>query len=461
MVNEIYIIDPFKATDPHFAVAGMVDAYKSCLWDVQLYGLGYFQLIVPATDYNIANLTTGRMLVRDVDVDTTTMVSETLYHNAMIIRRTELSYNPDEGYMLTISGKSVKDILSQRIIWHQISMTSASLVSLIYNVLYQNVVDPYQFCANKMATIADQLEDLNDEKTQLISDKAAAFEAWQRAVNEFGEDSPQAHAAWETYEAFSEELEDKNAEIDAKTDEYNEWLRQSQAAVSRKIPYTDAGIIDIDGWTPPTVTVQLHGENIGEWMEGICTEQKLGWYALLSSNSISFGFVVGNNKTQTVIFSPEFDNLKSSTYIYSTENYKNSGQVGGEGEGTNQKTQDVGVDSPESPSRMAMEQYRYEMYIDGSGVSSNGEVITNLTYMSMLRQFGKTELMNYPIIRTFEGEIETNGVFKIGVDYDIGDYVTVSNEKGITTTTRLIETIDTDEENGYTTTATFEEMEVS
>jgi hypothetical protein len=325
-------------------------------------------------------------------------------------------------------------------------------------VLYQNVTDPVGHANDKVLYYEDVVSDLRDELDDLTDAKNDAYDDWQAAIDEFGPDSPQAVSCKERYDNLVEACENKQIEIDEANDQVTFWMEQQLLMASREMPYVDAGLVDIEGFTPPRVTVQLHGENIGEWMADICTENELGWYALLTSNNIQFGFVVGQNRSSTVIFSPEFDNLKTSSYVKSQETLKNGGQCGGEGEGEKQTV--VKIVAPSSGVQN-IKQHLFEAYIDGSEVSSNDGIITESAYKNMLKQYGLTEIIQYGLVETFTGEIETNGIFKLGIDYKMGDIVTVSNEKGMTAPARLIETVFVEDENGTQTQATFDEMEVS
>lgn len=456
---DIYVINPFQTSTPHFPVIGVIDKFVSCLWDIQLYGLGEFNLTIPATPENLSLIVAGRFLVRDKDISIINGTS--YYYNVMVIRKTELRYNPDDGYMIYVWGRTIKDIFSQRIIWNQINYTSTALTVVIYQVLYQNVVDPEGYCDGVIANKEGVIDDLEDDLARAQSDAATAYETYESAVEDFGPDSPQAQSAYETYQSCVEVVEDIQAELTEKQNDLGLTHIKFAGSQYRQIPYVSAGVIDIAGFTPPVVTVQLHGENIGEWLEEICTQNNLGWEIVLSENVFQMGFVVGTDRSSTVIFSPEYDNLRNSSYIVSTEAYKNAGQVGGEGEGINQITTGTESTLSENPFPIFAGIDRFEDYIDGKSVSSNGNIISQNIYVFMLKQFGQSDLIGKMITKTFEAEIETQGIFKIGVDYKLGDYVTISNDKGISAKTRLIETTDVEDENGTQTQAIFEEMEVS
>ena len=214
----------------------------------------------------------------------------------------------------------------------------------------------------------------------------------------------------------------------------------------RKIPNLQ---LDDKANLTDTAEIQLLGENIAQWLEDVCTQYGYGWDIYIDSGSFIFKLYKG--LTRPVIFSPYFDNLYSSNYSYNLDNYANAALVGGEGDGINQKTATVGSGSGLD---------RYEQFIDGNNVSSNGEIITLETYIQMLESYGNEQLASYQKTQTFEGEIEPNGVFKLNQDYFLGDVVTVENEKGISANPRIIEIIYSEDANGINVVPTFSEWEV-
>ena len=125
--------------------------------------------------------------------------------------------------------------------------------------------------------------------------------------------------------------------------------------------------------------------------------------------------------------------------------------IGGEGEGVNQRTIGIGEVSGLD---------RFETYIDGGSVSSNGEIITVEQYNEMLRQFGQTELDKVSVTQSFEGDIDANGIYKINKDYFLGDLVQIENDKGIKATARITEIIYAEDESGMSVVPTFSEWEV-
>ena len=222
----------------------------------------------------------------------------------------------------------------------------------------------------------------------------------------------------------------------------------SPADAARAIPDV---ILDDPAGITDTFDVQLLGENIRDWLEEVCTAYGIGWDMYISGGKYVFSLYKGTDRTyaQTdvvpVVFSPQFDNLISARYIMNKRDYKNAALVGGEGEGTSQRTATVGTAS-------GMD--RAEAYIDGGSVSSNGEIITLQTYLKMLADYGTEQLAQMAQTTTFDGEVIPEGMYTINEDYFLGDVVQIDNGF-IQTTSRITELIYSEDENGSTLIPTF------
>ena len=212
----------------------------------------------------------------------------------------------------------------------------------------------------------------------------------------------------------------------------------------------------LQGFTE-TIDLQCFGENIADWLESVCTSLGYGWDVYISGGNYKFKLYRGVDRSynQTavppVVFSSEFDNLLSSTYTYNMTAYKNVALIGGEGEGTSQRTATYGE---------AAGLGRYELYVDGSSVSSNGEIITEAQYTALLQDYGRTQIDATSATQQLEGEIDTTGLYTINQDYFLGDVVQVENEMGIIAVPRIIGIIYAEDENGSSVLPTFSEMQV-
>jgi hypothetical protein len=225
----------------------------------------------------------------------------------------------------------------------------------------------------------------------------------------------------------------------------------SPSIAARAIPNF---ILGADKSLQKTLETQLFGENLGSWIQETCSMLGYGWDVSIESGNYVFQIYEGTNRTNgasRVVFSPTFDNLLSSSYQNNREAFQNAALIGGEGEGTAKRTADIGTASGLD---------RFEAYIDGSSVSSNGEIITLETYINMLKGYGKTQLSQKQFSEKFEGEVEPSGIFKLNEDYFLGDLVLVENELGITAISRINEIIYAEDENGSSVVPTFSEWEV-
>ena len=341
-------------------IVGMIESFQSIIWNNQYYGKSDLELVVPATKNNLDLLKIGSFLVRDFDVDTT-------LKNVMVIDNLTIETKEDNGYMLTVKGKGLKNILGRRIIWNQLNYENETIENIIRDVIDKNVINP----------------DIEDRKIENFV---------------LGE-----------IKGFDE-----------------------------------------------TATLQLFNENIADWLESVCNQYSLGWEVYIKQGQFVFELYKGTDRTYNsentpVVFSPSYDNLYASTYNNSLENYCNVALIGGEGEGIDKKSAAIGS---------ATGLNRYEGFIDGSSVSSNGEIITLEKYLEMLQAYGEEQIKQYQKTENFEGTIEPYGMFKLNKDYFLGDVVVVKNEKGITSTPRIIEIIYSEDSNGIKIVPTFSNWEV-
>lgn len=246
-------------------------------------------------------------------------------------------------------------------------------------------------------------------------------------------------------------FETVNVETAIRTVIYDNIINPALAA--RKI---NDFIMDTAVGFTDTFDAQVFSEDIGNWVQTTCETYKYGWDVYIKNRKYVFTLIKGTDRTydqsdvQPVVFSPEYDNLASAEYEYNKAEYHNVAMIGGEGEGTDQVITSVGSASGLD---------RYETYVNGSGVSSNGEIITMETYISMLQTFGREELTGKTYMERFFGEIIQNGMYVLGKDYFLGDKVNILLQD-IRASSRIIELIYSEDANGISLIPTFAEWEV-
>lgn len=208
-----------------------------------------------------------------------------------------------------------------------------------------------------------------------------------------------------------------------------------------------------------TINEQVSYDVIGDKIIELCTNYKYGWKVTFESGNFLFDLYKGvdrsidQNTNPHIVFSPDNENLISSKYNTSINDFKNAALVGGEGEGVERKKRTIG-------SAAGLD--RYEMFIDASGVSRNEgteEEIDLPTYYELLIAEGKDKLAEHKVTTSFEGEIDVNS-YKYKTDYNLGDIVTIKNEYGVSANARITEIIETWDNEGYSVEPKFEYMEI-
>lgn len=210
--------------------------------------------------------------------------------------------------------------------------------------------------------------------------------------------------------------------------------------------------IDDSLQVPDTISTQFTGQNLLSVISDICMKYGFGIKMELSSGGFTLSFYEGVEGE--VIFSPEFDNLVNSKYVSDLSNYASYAYIAGEGEGTNRKINNTYFGNMKSGFA------RREIFVDAKDISSNdGEIPLN-DYMQLLQARGVEKLAEHQATKAFEAEIESTINFAYKQDWNLGDIVTITNEYGITATPRIVEIIESWDDNGYSVIPTLEELEV-
>lgn len=193
---------------------------------------------------------------------------------------------------------------------------------------------------------------------------------------------------------------------------------------------------DTEGQTT-SAEKQVTYKNLLTYSDGVLQEYEFGAKMWLDRERLKFRYKIyqGEDRSrdsttnEPIIFSTEFDNLSASNYTLDTTTYKNTALVGGEGEGTERKCAFVnawnsGLD-------------RREVFVDASSISSTYEnsageeqSYTMEEYRKQLEAQGRQTLAELKKIETFDGTIDlTNGAVRYGIDFNLGDMITIEDKK--------------------------------
>ena len=223
---------------------------------------------------------------------------------------------------------------------------------------------------------------------------------------------------------------------------------------ARKIPRLSLDDLEL---FPEKIQKQITYDKLGQAVIDVCNTYNLGWEIYIDKAASNYEWFDGlllfrvykgvdrsYNQTERpyVVFSDDFENLHNTTYELNTENYANVTLVAGEGEGWERIRTTVGEASGLN---------RYEVFTDAKDISSNAgsenEILYD-DYVIMLQEKGRENLATASYTEGFSGEVLSDVTFKYGVDFFMGDIVTVINKYGISRNVRVLSAIESEDENG-------------
>ena len=208
---------------------------------------------------------------------------------------------------------------------------------------------------------------------------------------------------------------------------------------------TDTAITNLE------LTAEYDKDNLYDILNDVCETNKIGFRVTRnSSNQFVFSLYAGKDRTyeQTtnkfVLFSSKFDNLENSEYTEDAIDSINTVLAVGGDNDSESKT--VG-----SYTGLA----RREGYIS-AGTMEDGY---SGTYDDFLKEKANEELKDHKAEKKIEGEVNVNGFFQFGTDFDVGDIVEIENEYGMRGKVRITEIIFSENDEGTTMYPTFDEYE--
>lgn len=174
------------------------------------------------------------------------------------------------------------------------------------------------------------------------------------------------------------------------------------------------------------VDVELEGEELYDVISNLCETNDIGFKVILTEdNSFEFQLFAGVDRSYNqlenpyVVFSPEFDNLVTSSYLRSSKNYKNTVRL---------PSDEFVEDDPQEG-------------LNRREVSADSEP--------------ESKLKDHTKLEIFEGVTDIYGLYKYGVDFNIGDIVQLRTIHGIEAGSRVTEMVYTQDGVGINNYPTF------
>lgn len=216
-----------------------------------------------------------------------------------------------------------------------------------------------------------------------------------------------------------------------------------------------------------TLSAEYQGDNLYDIICSICEEKELGFKLTVNDNKeLVFELYFGTDRSYDqeenhwVAFSPKMDNIISTEYLESKDNYKNVAFVLGE-DIKNENHEVIGQRSVTVGSASGFD--RREVYTDARDISTTddeGNEIPTDEYNRQLIERGESDLKNYKFVKVFEGEMETRQLYRYGRDFFLGDIVQIENEYGKEGKVRVTEMVMTEDDTGFTAYPTFESLDL-
>lgn len=132
-MNNIYVLDQ------DLVLQGIIDEYVSVIWRPSYSDIGDFEIYLGATDKAIELLRQNWYVVRSSDISVDNGI--VTYEKVMIIKNIQLVTDVENGDFLTVTGRELKYLLHQRIVWSQTNLTGTA-ENAVRQLVNENAITP-------------------------------------------------------------------------------------------------------------------------------------------------------------------------------------------------------------------------------------------------------------------------------------------------------------------------------
>lgn len=205
------------------------------------------------------------------------------------------------------------------------------------------------------------------------------------------------------------------------------------------------------------MSAQFAGETVYDAIVAICEVHDLGFKIVVDNGVFVFVLYKGTDRSFNqdtnpyVIFSPDFDNLASSSYSHTMDTMTTFAYVAGEeSDDSSRLTAEVDLGTTGLD--------RVELFVDAGDIRStdeDGNEYTQEEYGSFLEERGLESLSENSATEFFEGSMDTHGTFVYGRDFFLGDTVQIQNEFDMAAASQVLEIVYTEDSTGETIVPTF------
>lgn len=239
------------------------------------------------------------------------------------------------------------------------------------------------------------------------------------------------------------------------TNLFDMFVRNNTSVTQDQLPFLVDGSLYPPGTIPrpsTLTTISLPVEPLYKSIKDICDRFNLGFRIVREGDTsrLYFDVYTGHDRTSlvttrdSVIFSPELDNLSDTKSLTSMAYFKNVAYV-------YSKIAAVTVYADNVTSEVSGFDRRV-LNVDASDI----DLPAGTDHTNALIRKGKEELAKHRALMAFDGEIPQSGSYEYGVHYGLGDLVEKRNSDGLATNMRVTEQIfvsDLEGERSYPTLA--------
>lgn len=484
--------------DKSLQVVAILDTYNSLIWTDRFQEAGDFEIYRPMDRFAMEFIKKGYYLWREDS------------EHVMIIEKLLIESDSEDGDRVTVTGKSLESILSRRVVWGLKTLTG-NFQDGIKTLLDENIISPtkperkienFIFEASTDSRITSLKIDtqytgdnLYDVIKGLCKEQNIGFKVTLNPSNQFvfklyaGEDRSYGQFK-NPYVVFSPNFDNiinsNYTEDDSSFKNVTlvggegEGASRRYTAVGdtsgldRRELFTDARDISSDineDITESFVFTQYPSEVFNESTKKFVSDSnfnscmvdvsayvgrtisiKIPKYVKSDGNAAPYAVIIVDSSKQYISTLKKWEKYEDA---YQSDPPVASGSL---------ETYEILL--PDDA------QYIYTSMYSQAAVDSDvyyGEVsdfecrmvkLSNSEYISLLRQRGSEDLSENKENSSFEGEVDTTGMFKYGVDFFSGDLVQVADGYGHETKARVTEVITSENEDGSSSTyPTFEMIE--
>ena len=137
----------------------------------------------------------------------------------------------------------------------------------------------------------------------------------------------------------------------------------ADAIPERQITDSDGNVIfglGAEAGFTEAVTEQVSYKNLGEKVRDYCLRYQWGYRVIFDSGILKFELYKGQDRTTTVVFSEDYENLSTTKYVEDETKMGNVALIAGEGEGAARFKTSIGTTEGSD---------RYEVYVDAKDIS--------------------------------------------------------------------------------------------